>query len=195
MSAGDAVGHVIRVRWSDLDQQGHVSNVRFSGYADEALRALVVAGWMDSCELTSRDVEFVQPIALGSESVVVRPLAGRTSDLGTGGTVRPEAWADLVQEARVTRIYEDGRSRLGPMVIARCRFEFGGGPLSPDRPLVARTSIGRVGTASAVIVCDLLVDTTVVVRASSTMVGFDQVRGGSRPWTDEQRAHLLGPAT
>lgn len=60
------------MRWADLDELGHVNNVVYLSYADEALAAHVAAGELDEAPTRAASVEFLRPLLLSRTPVTVR---------------------------------------------------------------------------------------------------------------------------
>ena len=80
----DAFTWPCRVRWADLDSYGHVNNVKFYDYFQEARIAWFGDAWDPALTvlLVRQDVDYVRPVDFRREPYTVRlaPLvAGRTS--------------------------------------------------------------------------------------------------------------------
>lgn len=76
------------MRWADIDQLGHVNNVRYVDYADEARLAMVDAGEIPAGQhVTGCEVRFILPLMLSSHPV-------RVSSTFDGGLLQQEIYTD-----------------------------------------------------------------------------------------------------
>lgn len=111
--------HELGVRWSDLDPNRHLNNVRYIAYAEEAQAAMVEAGELTAGRTVSTvTVTFRQPLLLTRRPVLVE--------------------STLVDAELVQDICVDASS--GRVVFARVTSTFG-------EPVVARPSAERGGVS------------------------------------------------
>lgn len=116
--------HPVRVRWSDLDSYGHVNNVRYYDYVQEARVALVadLMGGEDGGRwvVVRQDVDYLKPIDFAvepylAETVVTKigtrsvSLAAEVRDLA--GTRYATARTVLVADRAITETWRSFFSR------------------------------------------------------------------------------------
>jgi acyl-CoA thioester hydrolase len=107
--------HPIRVRWSDLDSYGHVNNVRYYDYVQEARVALVadLMGGEDGGHwvVVRQDVTYLKPIDFATEpylaETVVTKIGTRSASLAAelrdnAGTRYATARTVLVADRPIT---------------------------------------------------------------------------------------------
>lgn len=114
----------------------------------------------------------------------------RMTDLDTSGSVSLAGQFRLAQESRIVHFARMGRDRLGQFVVGRIALQ----PLAPiawrPEPLQARSWITRVGRGSFTIDTMLAGAEGPLFTSQTVLVGFDRDTQRSRPFGDDERAHL-----
>jgi acyl-CoA thioester hydrolase len=116
-----------RIRWSDVDSYGHVNNVKYFEYLQEARIAFLSSlspGWprgREGAVLARIDVDYRRPIRFRPEPVVVETWVtriGRSSyDLGSRIVDQPEL-ATVFAEARAVIVaYDVEEQRSRPLTV------------------------------------------------------------------------------
>lgn len=118
----------VRVRWSDLDSYGHVNNVKYFDYLQEARIALMAAtvSWSEGeiWAVVRQDLEYLRPLDFRTE-----PYAVRTSVLAVG--TRSITLAVQIDDPGTGTTYATARTVL-----------VGGRPITDDER-TALSSYGR----------------------------------------------------
>ncbi|AXT84427.1 hypothetical protein C6I20_03940 [Aeromicrobium sp. A1-2] len=120
------------------------------------------------------------------------PSRIRRSDLDLTGSVSATKVFELLQESRVL-LMTSGPSPIGPG-----RFVVGTVDITYVRPIAwrrqpyeIRSWLGRIGDSSLTIESEMSDGDTVLVRATSVLVGFDLPNQRARTVTDEEKAHFV----
>ena len=122
--SGDHHRHPLTVRWSDLDSYGHVNNVKYYDYVQEARISLVTStvGWEPEAlwMVVRQDLEYLKPIDFRTEpyevATAVAAIGNRSITLAA--EIRDPASETLFATARTVLVGEsplsaDQRSALG----------------------------------------------------------------------------------
>ncbi|GAB7006470.1 hypothetical protein JCM18899A_39430 [Nocardioides sp. AN3] len=108
LEGSNAVRREVQLRWADVDALGHINNVAYASYFEDAHRWLLDDG--------PRAVSARRLALRRQEITYLSPLTFRT-----GSTIATRSWSDATQEAPVIKaeLFED--SPEGPRVHARSR--------------------------------------------------------------------------
>ena len=120
------------MRWADLDQLNHVNNVVYVDYAAEARAAHEAAGDLEPRPVASASVEFLRPLLLSRELVVVE-----STDDGERLVQEVRSGAHGAVFARVTTTHGEPR-----------RHDVVGSDEEPYPLRVRRSDLGADGTAT-----------------------------------------------
>ncbi|MFD1250193.1 thioesterase family protein [Nocardioides ginsengisoli] len=120
----DAVRRAVQLRWADVDALGHVNNVAYAAYFEDAHRAFLE----DGLAVTRQAVTYLRPLMFG-----------------TGATIATRAWVDPSPQEPVVlaELCEEGTG--SPRVHARSRAVLGSPPSRSqgERPSVAPIVVER----------------------------------------------------
>lgn len=130
LHGGSAPRREVQLRWADVDALGHVNNVAYAAYFEDAHRAFLEG----DLAVMRQEVTYLSPLMFG-----------------TGSTIATRAWLDANQAAPVvlTELFDE--SAEAPLVHARSRAVLGSGDQrNPDRPLSVAAPVVERGHRLAV---------------------------------------------
>jgi acyl-CoA thioester hydrolase len=117
----------------------------------------------------------------------------RWSDVDVYGHVNNVKYFEYVQEARVSFMHELAEMPFGgslPWVIARQDVEYKRPMLFRSEPYDIHSTVTRIGTSSYDLTADIKDGETLLARARTVVVAFDQENQRSRPMSPGERAAL-----
>ncbi len=119
--ADEAVHYPVRVRFSDVDVYGHVNNVKYFEYLQEARIAMTAQLWSGleptSIVVAQTDVDYRRPILFRPESYDAWSWVSRVGSRSAGIDSVITDGSDVLASARVTIVFFDprtGRSAAPP---------------------------------------------------------------------------------
>ncbi len=209
------------VRWADLDALGHVNNVVYVDYLQEArvdmFRShrveLMGQELVEGLVVARTQVRYVEPLMFRFEPVRIDcwvteglevghyPVQVRFSDVDVYGHVNNVKYFEYLQEARIAmmgRLWEEvpGETGRSSLVVAQVDVDYKVPILHRAAPYDAWTWVSHVGSTSLVMETEI-VDAAdperevLLARARVVLVFFDPASGRPRRPDDDVRAPLL----
>lgn len=119
------------------------------------------------------------------------PCLIRRGDLDTSGVVSPTKTFELLQEGRVLFISSHlAGFKAGQFVVGTVSADFHVPITWRRESYESRSWINRVGAGSMTITSEISDGEVLLVRGTSTLVGFDLAEQRSRPFSPDERAIL-----
>nr|WP_139238247.1 thioesterase family protein [Streptomyces aidingensis] len=154
-----------------MDAFGHVNNVAFLRYLEEAR------------------IDFLFRLAQEAAPSGSAGAAGGSADAGHAAEVADMA-ADAAGAAGRGGAYDPAVPFSGGSVVARHEIDYLRPLVHRHRPVTIETWVTKIGAASATVAYDVRDEDAVYVRASTVIVPFDLERQAPRRLTPEERAFL-----